>query len=127
MAVPAAIRTYLDENRDQLWAEALARHKRGIEARLPEDLKPLQRQSTDRARSRDVVMEDAITEWLDEPGHDEFRIADLAYGIGLIDRRDGAKLTPRNQHRITAVLYSLGYGKRKTKIDGSRGWYWRKG
>ena len=72
-------------------------------------------------------MEDSITEWLEQPGREEFRIARLAYGIDLIDSAGaGAKLLPRDQHRITAVLASMGYEKRKQTIDGTRGWYWRK-
>ena len=57
------VRSYLDHRRDQLWAEAIHLYHRGVEARLPDSLKTMQRAATTRARSSDTIMEDAIEGW----------------------------------------------------------------
>ena len=109
---PARIREYLDGNRTQLWAEALYLYGQGVEARLPDDLKGLQSEATDRARSRDTVIEDAVSEWT--WGNDGFTMAELAAGVHLIDSNDkGARLRMDQQHRLGNVLESLGYSKRR--------------
>ena len=102
---PALIREYLDDNRTQLWAEALHLYGLGVEARLPDALKGLQFEATDRARSRDTVIEDAVAAWT--WGNDGFTMAELAAGIHLIDSNDkGARLQMRDQHRLGQVLES---------------------
>ncbi len=54
-------------------------------------MKGLQSEATDRARSRDTVIEDAVSEWT--RGNDGFTMAELAAGVHLIDSNDkGAKL-----------------------------------
>ena len=55
---PANLRTYLDTNREQLWAEALDVYCSGTEARLPEDLFACQAVSNERFRRRDHILED---------------------------------------------------------------------
>ena len=121
---PARIREYLDGNRTQLWAEALYLYGQGVEARLPDDLKGLQSEATDRARSRDTVTEDAVSEWT--WGNDGFTMAELAAGVHLIDSNDkGARLRMDQQHRLGNVLESLGYSKRRElrgSIQATR-WY----
>ena len=121
---PARIREYLDGNRTQLWAEALYLYGQGVEARLPDDLKGLQSEATDRARSRDTVIEDAVSEWT--WGNDGFTMAELAAGVHLIDSNDkGARLRMDQQHRLGNVLESLGYSKRRElrgSIQATR-WY----
>ena len=78
---PAVLREYLDEHRQQLWAEALAVYRQGAEARLPDELKTMQDEATGRARSRDAVTEDAVEVWTQ--GNDGFTMAELASGITL--------------------------------------------
>ena len=48
---PAKLRVYLDENRDQLWAEALHMYREGVEARLPDKLISVQAEAAGAARS----------------------------------------------------------------------------
>ena len=123
---PALIREYLDGNRTQLWAEALHLYGQGVEARLPDALKALQSEATDRARSRDTVIEDAVTEWT--WGNDGFTMAQLAAGIHLIDSNDkGARLQMRDQHRLGQVLESLGYTKRREQRGSVQATRWYRG
>ena len=123
---PALIREYMDANRAQLWAEALHLYRRGVEARLPDELKGLQSEATDRARSRDTVIEDAVSEWT--WGNDGFTMAELAAGVHLIDSNDkGAKLQMRDQHRLGQVLESFGYAKRRRRGPGVQVTRWYRG
>ena len=120
---PAVLREYLDEHREQLWAEALDVYRQGVEPRLPEELKPMQEEATARARSRDAVTEDAVETWTE--GNDGFTMAELAAGIHLIDGQDkGARLRMRDQHRLGSVLESMGYVKRREMRLGSKATRW---
>ena len=120
---PDLIREYLYRNRKQLWAEALQMYRQGVEARLPDHLKGLQAEATDQARSRDTVIEDAVSEWT--RGKDGFTTAELAAGVRLIDSTDkGARLRMDDQHRLGRVLESLGYVKRRELRGSVRATRW---
>ena len=83
---PAKLRKYLDANRDQLWAQAVHVYKDGTEARLPDGLLQEQIAATSKARSRDVIIEDAVEEWTNT--HlEHFTLQDCAEGIGITDKR----------------------------------------
>ena len=63
---PAATRAYLDEHREQLWAEALHRIRENHEtAYLPDSLKGAQSELTEQYRAVDEVAEEVIGAWLD--------------------------------------------------------------
>ena len=109
---PAATRAYLDEHRDQLWAEALHRTRTLHEtAYLPDSLKAAQAEITDQYRAVDEVAEDLIGAWLDaNPG--PVTINQLAEGIHWIP--DG-----RSVYRITNVFKQLGYARaRRVRVGG---------
>ena len=123
---PALIREYLEGNRTQIWAEALYLYRQGVEARLPEHLKGMQAEATDRARSRDTVIEDAVSAWA--WGNDGFTMAELAAGVRLIDSNDkGARLQMRDQHRLGQVLESLGFAKRREQRGSVQATRWYRG
>ena len=123
---PAVLREYLDEHRQQLWAEALAVYRQGAEARLPDEPKAMQEEATNRARSRDTVVEDAVSEWTQ--GNDGFTMGELACGVHLIDSNDkGARLQMRDQHRLGQVLESLGYAKRREHRGNTQVTRWYRG
>ena len=120
---PAVLRDYLDDNREQLWAEALALYRQGAEARLPDELKAMQDEALDRARSRDVLIEDAVAAWT--LGNDGFTMAELASGVHLIDGNDkGARLRMRDMHRLGAVLEAMGYVKSREMRLGVKATRW---
>ena len=110
---PVAVRKYLSEHRAQLWAEALHLFCAGVEARLPDDLVPAQAAATDNARSRDTAMEDAVRQFIALRPQGS-TMAEIVAALNLISTdRDGARLQMRDQHRLGAVLQSLGYAKRR--------------
>ena len=121
---PQRLRSLLDRDRDQIWAEALVMFHKGIEARLPDGLADVQADATAQHRSRDVVIEDAVDDFI--RGFSEgFTMSDIASGMKLVDSAShGATLTMRDQHRIGAVLVSRGYVRRQTRDDGRRAWRW---
>ena len=121
---PTKLRKYIDQNRDQLWAEALAMYRSGKEARLPDKLIEAQVKATATARSRDVVLEDAIEDFL-ALRTTPFTITHLAESIKLVDAGKGSRVPMNDQHRLGAVLDSKGFSKmRKRQEDGAQLWQW---
>ena len=62
--------------------------------------------ATSRARSRDVVIEDAVEAYVANQT-DGFTLAHLAESIGMIDHKKGSRLGMREQHRLGNVLDSM--------------------
>ena len=122
---PAKLRKYLDANREQLWAQAVYVYKDGTEARLPDGLLQEQIAATSKARSRDVIIEDAVEEWCGQRTSG-FTLQECAEGIGLSDVNKGTRLTMRDQHRLGAALDGLGYTKRQQRVGGGLKWIWNK-
>ena len=99
---PAKTRPYLEEHRDQLWAEALHRCREKHEtAYLPDHLKGAQAELTEQFRAVDEVAEDVIGAWLDKNLR-PVTVSEIATGINWT-------ADSRSVHRITTVLKQLGY------------------
>ena len=117
---PRAIRTFIDQWRDQLWTEAVHRVRVNKEqAWLPDDLKEQQMAQNERYRATDEIAEDAVQEFL--AGHaGNVTIRQVAEGIKW---DAGAK----SAYRITNVLKQLGYtypNIRVRQADGGRVRFW---
>ena len=110
---PATTRAYLDEHRDQMWAEAKHRVRDLHEpAYLPDSLKGAQAELTEHFRAVDEVAEDVIGAWLTENPR-AVTANEIATGISW---------TPdsRSIYRITTVLKHLGY----TRAKRGNQWTW---
>lgn len=122
------VRKYLNENRDQIWAEALYRVRSGEEARLPDALAEAQALANEPARQTDDTVEDALSVWLSED-RGEFTVYDCAVGSELISG-NGDKPAPRAidmglQTRITKTLRLLGCVQTARKLRaGVRARFW---
>ena len=105
------LRTWIDANRDQLWAEALHRYQQtGEQARLPEHLFEKQAVAAEDARRSDEVLEDAVARWIHGSGRqrtDGITTEEVAIGIGLVET--GVRLSMRDHRRIGAVLRAAEY------------------
>lgn len=113
------MRAWLDEHREQLWAEALSQYRAGVPAYLPDELVETQAAVTDRHRDADDVVENLVDEWLDRSHLPEFlKIEDLASEIRLVDRP--GRLSHALGVRIRAVLKLRGWVPIRTRLDGAR-------
>ena len=115
---PAATRAYLEDNREQLWAEALHRiREKGETAYLPDSLKGAQANLTEQYRAVDEVAEEVIGEWL----------AANPQAVTANQVARGINWTPdsRSVYRITTVLKQMGYTRAQRVSDAmGRAWKW---
>ena len=110
---PAKTRAYLEEHRDQMWAEAKHRSRENHEtAYLPDSLKGAQAELTEHYRAVDEVAEDVIGVWL----------AEHPRPVTANEIATGVNWTPdsRSVYRITTVLKQLGY----TRAKRGNQWTW---
>ena len=103
------VEQWMAEERENLWAEALAMFRAGRRANLPRDLFAMQREHAEAHRDRDDVLEDAVAE-LHTNGPEK-----LATIITLLGEA-GHNATPQ---RVGKALKNAGWAKRHTK-EGSR-------
>lgn len=119
------LRSYLDEHRDQLWAEAVHLYRTGTVAWLPPGLHELQSKVNDLARRRDDILEDSLDTWLlTAPG--DFTMAEAAIGCGLAaNDYEVTKVPRRDELRLGAALRLRGYEKVRERSQGGRKVVWR--
>ena len=120
-----ALRRYLDEHREQLWAEAVKLYRAGVEARLPDALSETQAMATEEARRRDDLLEDALARWLPNAPR-TFTLADAATGCGLADPDRVTRLPMRDQRRLGAALRAEGFTRRREREGGQRRTHWER-
>ena len=128
---PHHVRNWLDANREQLWAEAWARAKAGEECYFPAELESAQSGVNEQHRSGDLILEDAVHEWLGKQaqkrvdGEEFFRIAACAKEIGMVKERDNVEsLSQRDVQRLARVLSRYGCESRRIAIDGKKQRVW---
>ena len=117
---PREIRKFMNQWREQLWAEAVYRVLTLKEpAWLPDELKAQQLAHNEQYRANDEIAEDTVQEWLlSHPG--EVTIRQIADGIKW-------DMGGRSAYRITNVLKQLGYTYSQVQVrqaDGSRPRVW---
>ena len=118
---PAKMRKYMDANRDQIWAEAVARWKKGEHPRLPDELKQTQAAQNEQYRNTSEL-EVEMDAWLEKNGGPgkAFRLLEVARGVQAISPIDPLSRLPRDrQLAITKHLRRLGY---TNKGKGPRFW-----
>ena len=119
-----AIEEYMAVHRDQLWAEALARHAEGLTPRLPRPLMPHAAAAAETHRNRDVMLEDALDGL---PADWEGTLAETAQKIGLLSLNDASvRLPMREAKRLSAALIGLGWVMRQRREAGAMRRVWRK-
>jgi len=113
---------WLEENRDQIWAEAVVAFKAGHRWHL-DDQEELERERVARDFEHVDPWTSHVASWAEE--RHEFTIrACLEEALRVPSQRQGRE----HLNRIGAVLRRLGYTKRKARrnetADGSRPWLW---
>ena len=119
---PSLVNGYLDSNREQLWAEGLARCRAGQHPRLPDAYKSIQAENNETYRTGDDSLETIVREWLPN-GPEEFAISECAVGILMVD--SAAHLSQSEQNRLGNVLRHLGCDKRNRRRNGQQVRLWR--
>ncbi len=126
----AGIMKYLDENREQLWAEAFELHRKGVQAWLPESLKKSQAETNAEYRARDDLLEDRLDGFIEAQNVkaselkrtvNQFSTAELvdaASGdnIGILSEQERQKL----QNSVKAYMERLGFVSHRFKIEGKK-------
>ena len=119
-----AVEEYLALNRDQLWAEAQYRHKKGISPRLQRSLMPHAAVAAEAHRNRDPIIEDALDNL---PPDWEGTLAETAQKIGLLSLDDmSVKLPMREVKRLAAAMTGQGYSVRHVKEGGVKRRVWKR-
>ena len=115
---PAKTRAYLDEHREQMWAEAVHRIRELHQtAYLPDSLKAAQSELTEQYRAVDEVAEEVIGAWLDKNPR----------AVTANQIASGVNWTPDSRsiiYRITTVLKQMGYTRTRVSGGASRTWMW---
>ena len=116
---PAMLRTFIDDHREQLWAEALALYLGGESARLPESLKDFQAKAAASARAGDTIMEDRVLVFLGgKPAG--FTMEEMALACGIL-RDDTSTLSMNDAKRLGRVLRGNRYESKRKWENGIRG------
>ena len=119
-----AVEGYLTLHRDQLWAEALYRHSKGISPRLQRSLMPHAAVAAEAHRNRDPIIEDALDNL---PPDFEGTLAEIAQKIGLLALGDmSVKLPSREVKRLAAALTGQGWVMRQVKHAGVKSRVWKR-
>ena len=119
---------YLNQWREQLWAEALERTQQGELATLPNHLRKAQAIANEDVRADDALMEEAVSDYLIErytAGVRLFTAAEVADGARLLrDGESAAAVAQPIARRLVRVLERLGCTKQRLRQEGirKRGW-----
>ena len=101
----ADVESYMDEHREQLWAEAMAAyHDHGLGAALPRSLHNAQRARAEEHRDRDHLIEDAVAGL---PSAGRYTLSDIQANLGRA--AEGM-----SQFRITRALKNGGWAQTRT-------------
>lgn len=112
----ARVRRFLDENREQLWAEACVRFKAGAQAHLPPELASSQRAVAEDYRYRNESVENALVEIKPDRVRDGVTISKLIAFTGLPESSEVA---------VAKGLRALGWTKSRQRArDGGRRTLW---
>ena len=118
---------YMDRNRVQLWAEAVALYREGVEAWLPPALKEAQTEVNELSRRRDELLEDKLDSWIEREAGEPFTLERAALAVGFVRDGDAAALIPqRDQKRLANALTQRGFAKKRERFDGKLRYRWQR-
>ena len=117
-----AIEGYMEENRNQLWAEAMHRYwKEGLRANLPRDLANKSAAAAAEHRSSNETMQEAIAKLSKDSA---LTLAHIVEKIQIADAGKGAAVPKAIQGEVTTELKNVGWTRQQTTIAKARGIYW---
>ena len=120
------LRSWLDDNREQLWAEAVHRYNEGEELFLPDGLKGFRDAANEAHHYIDESMEDNVRRFLDKMIAEKkfmFRVNLVGAYCGFIETT-AETMKHGDTIRITKALRRLGCSNKMTKVDGKMTRQW---
>ena len=126
---PAKVRKWLDENRNQLWAEARFRALMGEPCQFPSHLEEIQAEANESVRSADSILEEAVGDyiqcWVVNNDKRHFTLADMARRINILkDKETPEQLPTREVRRLSRILDSCGCRQTRVQEGGVRRRMW---
>ena len=127
------IKGWWEQNRDQVWAEAVHLYKQKHPLYLPVSLAKSMREATEKHRQKDQLAEDVVSAFLTTYHMEEFTIAQIFTPDVSVETLSGSKLTEgrltlpptrANEMAVARVLLRLGYKKKRKSKDGVRSYWW---
>ena len=113
-----AVEPYIEEQREQLWAEALIRYHQGMRGGLPYELRAAAAEVAERHRNSDEVLEDQIAALSENVKKGE-SLQGIANAMGWEH-----VLTPAESNRLSAALRVAGWTHERKRIDGKQRRIW---
>ena len=117
------VRAYLEDNRQQMWAEAYRRVTSGEDVYLPSAAAPAQTERNEKYRSADVVIEEQVARFMQKQvDRNWFTMAEVAEGIGLTShgKKTVAELSRSDINRIARCLEAAGCRPERVYTKGVR-------
>ena len=111
----ATLIEYMNDNREQLWAEGMAMYHDGIEARLPYALRKLQSEANETHRAGSPEMENDILDWL---AKQDFQV--LRDGFAVEKATLAAKAKTERERRAVYKCLRDKFGYEKGRSTGGR-------
>ena len=120
------VEPFIEEHRAQLWAEALHRHRGGLRANLPRDLKASASAAAETHRSGNERLEAAIEQLEEERPGAKLSMEEIMDAIKLIDSAIVGDPSKPLQNEIAGVLKTRGWraNQKKTIRPGVRRRSW---
>ena len=114
-ASPQKVIEFWEENRDQVWAEAVHRYEEGFEAWLPHNLSKPAAKEAELYRSEDIVIEDIVAT----------SIRNYPNGVSIPQILETfPELNISHQNRISSALQGQGFVKQRKMVGGVRRTMW---
>ena len=110
-------------DREQWWAEALARYHNGERANLPRDLHQVAADSAESHRARDSL-EDEVHDAVVDLNADGFTLNELCAAVFL--QGDGRPPDKMMQMRLSTALRNQGFKRVQAQRNGLRQYLWRR-
>ena len=122
----ANVEVYMDDNREQLWAEAYHMFRAGTEANLPRELHALQESAAEGARMVDSIAEELVAGLPNVPMTFTQISEKLRLIAGDMDEGNLRLLSFPDTTRIRNALRSCGWSPptTPTRFDGKMGRWW---
>lgn len=120
----AAVKRYVAQHRDQIWAEAIHLWDvKRTQPRLPDKMKGIQAAHNEDYRHADVSIEELFADYQASVAPDaELSLVEVAMALGMVDSDHLGKLPNVEQERLTAVMRQAGYEQKRIGKSQKRVW-----